>query len=161
MVDCAAIDTYILTRGLTHHVMGRATALVSGVIQYTSRLYMYAIRFFCKWPRFSLLPAGLLSRSRLRGTQGVCVYTTAQAWVSFGLCGACSGQAKSHELASNHGIAFRRARAKQDNRTHTNEIREAGFCLFSAPAVYNSSHLAWLPCHLATSHLGPPRVQQQ
>ena len=63
----------------------------------------------------SSLPAtGLPSRSRLWGT-GARLYTTAQVWVPPGLRGACCGRAKSRNLASKHGIAFRGARAEQDN----------------------------------------------
>ena len=54
----------------------------------------------------SLPSAGLSYRSRLRGTQGGRVYTTAQVWAPAGLHGARSGRSKSRELASNHGIAF-------------------------------------------------------
>ena len=38
---------------------------------------------------------------------------TAKVWPPDGLRGACSGRSKSRELASNYGIAFRRARANQ------------------------------------------------
>ena len=38
---------------------------------------------------------------------------TAPVWAPAGLRGACSGRSKSRELESNHGIAFRRARASQ------------------------------------------------
>ena len=41
---------------------------------------------------------------------------TAQVWAPAGLRGACSGLSKSRELASNHGIAFRRPRANQAHR---------------------------------------------
>ena len=39
----------------------------------------------------------------------------AQVWVSAGLRGACFGRSESRELASNHGVDFRRARAKQND----------------------------------------------
>ena len=38
----------------------------------------------------------------------------AQVWVPGGLRGACSGCSKSRNLASNHGVALRGARAEQD-----------------------------------------------
>ena len=58
---------------------------------------------------------GSFSRSRVRGTQGVRLYTTAQVWVPGGLRGACSGRPESRNLASNHRVAFRGAWAEQDN----------------------------------------------
>ena len=73
--------------------------------------------FFLSSTRFSLPAAGLFSRSRLRGTQGGRLYTTARVWVPAGLRDPRSGRPKSRDLASNHGIAFRRARASQDNGT--------------------------------------------
>ena len=88
--------------------------------------------------------------------------------VPAGLCGACSGRSKSRSWQVIKGSIFRRARAYQDNR-NKHKKRAAAFRKFSA--VYNSSHLAWSPGHptprawstdhLATSHLGPSRVQQQ
>ena len=54
---------------------------------------------------FSVPAAGLFSRSRLRGTQGGRLYTTAQVWIQAGLRGACSGRSKSRNLGSNHGVA--------------------------------------------------------
>ena len=60
--------------------------------------------FFCGIQNFSLTAEGLFSRSRLRGTQGARLYTTAQVWVPDGLRDACSGRSKSQNLASNHGI---------------------------------------------------------
>ena len=65
--------------------------------------------------RFSPAPVDLFSRSRLRGMQGARLYTAAQVWVPGGVRGACSGRSKSRNLASNHGVAFRGARAEQDN----------------------------------------------
>ena len=62
---------------------------------------------------FSVPAAGLFSRSRLRGTQGGRLYTTAQVWVPTGPRGACSGRSKSRNLASNRGVAFRPAIANQ------------------------------------------------
>ena len=38
-----------------------------------------------------------------------------KVWAPGGLCGACSGRSKSQNLLSNHGVAFREARAEQDN----------------------------------------------
>ena len=70
---------------------------------------------FLPFARFSPAPASLFSRSRLRGTQGARVYSTAQVWAPTGLSGAFSGRSKSRNLASNHGIGFRPARASQDN----------------------------------------------
>ena len=64
---------------------------------------------------FYLAVVCLLSRSRLGGTQGGRLYTTIQIWVLAGLHGACSGRSKPRILASNHGVAFRGARAGHYN----------------------------------------------
>ena len=77
---------------------------------------------------FFLPAAGFFSRSRLRGTQGGRLYTTAQVWVPTGFLGACSGRSKSPNLASNRGIAFRPARAHQ---THANPEKRHFFFIFS------------------------------
>ena len=66
--------------------------------------------FFSKSARLSRAPVGLFSRSRLRDTQGGRLYTTAQVPGVF--CGACSGRSKIAK-SSNHGVAFRKARAEQ------------------------------------------------
>ena len=71
--------------------------------------------FFFGKQTFSLPVAGLFYRSRLRGTQGARLLTTVQVWVPAGLYRACCGRSKSRNLASNHGVAFRGARAEQDN----------------------------------------------
>ena len=60
--------------------------------------------FFFTFARFSLAPVGRLSRSRLRGTKGTNLYTTAQVWVPGGLRGACSGRSKTRNLASITGL---------------------------------------------------------
>ena len=54
--------------------------------------------------RFSPAPVGLASRSRLRGTQGARLYTTAQVSVPGGLRGACSGTSNSRNLAVVTGL---------------------------------------------------------
>ena len=59
------------------------------------------------------LAAGRFSRSRLRGTQGGRLCTTAQVWISAGLRDARYGRSKSRDLASNHGIAFRLAEPRR------------------------------------------------
>ena len=78
-------------------------------------LCIYLFCFVFGIQNFSVPAAGLFSRSRLRGTQGTRLYTTMQVWVPAGLRGACSGSSKSRNLANSHGIAFRPARASQDN----------------------------------------------
>ena len=83
-------------------------------------------------PRFSPSSVGLFSRSRLRGTQGARLHTTAHVWAPGGLCGACSRRSKLRNLARNHGVAFREARSEQDigkptcpplKRKHDNNTR--------------------------------------
>ena len=66
-----------------------------------------------------LFSSGLLSRSRLRGTQEARVYTTAQMRALAEVGGECSGPSKSRILANNYGESFRPARAKQDNVNST------------------------------------------
>ena len=58
---------------------------------------------------------GHFSCSRLRGTPGGRLYTTALAWVPDGLRDECSGRSRSRHLASICGVVFRGARAEQDN----------------------------------------------
>ena len=69
--------------------------------------------------RFSPAPVGRSSRSRLRRTQGACVYATAQVSIAGGLRGACSGRSKSQNLVSNHGIAFGGGRPERGNGKNT------------------------------------------
>ena len=76
----------------------------------------YKYMFFKKtFARFSLAPVGCCSRSRLRGTQGgPPVRHGASLGPGRTRC-ACSGRSKSRNLACSHGVAFRGARAEQDN----------------------------------------------
>ena len=67
-----------------------------------------------------------------RGTQGGRPYTTAQVWGPGGLRGALSGRLKSRNLASNHEVAFRGARAEQDNGKPTQPL----FCSTAVKALY-------------------------
>ena len=98
--------------------------------------------FFLTLARFSPAPVGLFSRSRLWGTQGGRLYTTAQVWGSGGFRSACSGPSKSRHLASNHGVAFRRARAEQENGKPTcfcpTDVK--ALCLVAA-TVQEQSHI--------------------
>ena len=88
---------------------------------------MYEIDLFCGIQNFFYLAAvGLFSRSQLRGTQGARQYTTVNVWVSAELRRACSGRSKSRNLASNHGIGFRPARA---NQAHANPKNVGGYFL--------------------------------
>ena len=57
---------------------------------------------------------GLFSLSRLRGTQGGRLHTTAHVWVPSRLRGASSGHSKSRNLARNRAIAFRGEKTEQD-----------------------------------------------
>ena len=70
---------------------------------------MYQMHFLCTPASFSVPAVGIFSRSRLKGTQGGRLDTTAQVWVPPGPRGARSGRSKSLDLASNHGIAIRSA----------------------------------------------------
>ena len=75
----------------------------------------YETHFFCGTQSFSLQAAGLLSRSRLGGTPGPHVYTTAQMRPPAEVRGAC-GPPKSRKFTSTHREAIRPARAKQGQR---------------------------------------------
>ena len=57
-----------------------------------------------------------------------CTPTTGLVWVPGGLRGSCFGRSKSRNLASSRGVAFRGARAEQDNGKPT-------FLLFFAPLL--------------------------
>ena len=74
---------------------------------------------FSAWPCVSFPAACLSTRSRMRGTRMGCVYTRRKFAPQPGSCGACSGRSKSRDLASNHGIAFCRIRATQDDGNPT------------------------------------------
>ena len=94
----------------------------------------YGYIYFEKYPAYTtfLFPPRAFSRALwLRGTQGGRLYTTVQVFVPAGLRGACSGRSKSRDLASNHGIAFRRPRAYQ---AHGNPEKLCVFvCIFFSP----------------------------
>ena len=70
--------------------------------------------FFCTTQDISLGVASVPSRSLLRVTPGVRVYTTARMRAPTEVRGACYGPSKTRNLASNHGEAFCSTRAKQD-----------------------------------------------
>ena len=93
---------------------------------------MYQCEFCCTFLRLSPAPAGLFSRSQMRGTQGPRLYTTAQVWVPGVLRGACSGRSKPRNLTSNHEVDFRRARTEQDNEKTTSRL----FCSTPVKALY-------------------------
>ena len=92
---------------------------------------MYQCVFFSVFARFSPAPVGLFLRTRLRGTQGAHLYTTAQVWVPGGLRGACSRHSKSPNPASNHGVV-RGARVEQDNGNTTCQL----FCSTAIKALH-------------------------
>ena len=92
---------------------------------------------------FSPAPLGLFSRTRLRGTQGGRLYTTAQVCVPAGLRGVCSGCSKSRNLANNHGLAFRGARAEHDNGKSTCQLFRSN----SVKALY---HTLWQPYYTSS-----------
>ena len=85
--------------------------------------------FFCGIQKFSLPAAGLFLALSAVGHQGTRLYTSVQVQVPAGLHGTRSGSSKSRNLASNHGIAFHRARA---NQVHGNPPQNAIWFLFCA-----------------------------
>ena len=85
--------------------------------------YTYKTVFSSGMKNLYLPVAGLFSHARLRGTQEVRLYTTVHVWVQAGLHGACSRRSQPRNLASNHGVAYRGARAEQDKwKTHISEF---------------------------------------
>ena len=103
---------------------------------------------------FSLAPVGLFSRSRLRGTQGGRLHTTAQVWVASRLRGASSGRSKSRNLARNRAIAFRGERTEQDIGKPTCQL----YCSAAVKTLYCE-----LFCSTAvtTPHFVAATVQKQ
>ena len=96
------------------------TRCVPGI--YVPGTYIYQRIFFGTFACFSQAPRGSFSRSRLWGTQGGRLYNTAQVWVPGGLRGERFGRSTSRNLASNRGVAFREARAEQDNGKPTYQL---------------------------------------
>ena len=83
-------------------------------------MHMYQMRCFCSFETVSIPTAGVSSCSRLRGTHEGRGYTRRKVGLwPVSVTRACSGCSKARELASNHGIAFRRARASQENGNPT------------------------------------------
>ena len=120
-VTCVSLFNFRHPRDATSPTSRRGT-----LFYYSTYVHMYQCVFFhiC-----TLFPAsvGLFLRSRLRGTQGARLYKTVQVWAPAGLHDACSGRLKSLNLACNHGVPFRGARAKQDNGKHTNQNANFSF----------------------------------
>ena len=96
----------------TERVLRRRRDL-SLLLRSTMHQCVFVFIFTC----FSPAPVGLFSRLGCGARRGaVC---TRRVWVPGRLRGACSGSSKSQNLASNHGVAFRGARAEQDNEKPT------------------------------------------
>ena len=72
------------------------------------------MRFTLTFAHFSPVLVGLFSRSRLRGTQVTCLYTSTQVWVPGRVRGACSVRSKYRNLASNCGVDLGGATAEQN-----------------------------------------------
>ena len=92
-------------------------------ILYSNKTTMYPYCVFCTFTCPARPDAGRFSCSRLRGTQGPRMYTTAQVWAPAGLRGARSRRLKSRDLASQHGITFCLAEPHR-----TTEIPQIKFC---------------------------------
>ena len=101
------------------------------VIRTRYNITMYKCLCFFTFARCSPAPVGRFSRSRLRGTQGARLYSLSPG----GLRGVCSARSKSRNLASSRGVAFRGARAEQDNGKPTCQ-------LFCATPVKGSNTVA-------------------
>ena len=91
---------------------------------------MHQMGFFPEQFCFSPSVAGLLSSSRLRGTQATGVHTTVQVWVPSVLRAVCPGRSNSRNLANSRGEGFRPARDKQ---VHGNP--EVSYCHFFTTAA--------------------------
>ena len=68
----------------------------------TVHILLRTIFFFCTSTFFSLPAAGLFSCSRLRGTHGARLNTTAQVWGLAEVRGTCSGGSKSQVTTGRH-----------------------------------------------------------
>ena len=93
--------------------------------------------FFWTFARFSPAAVGFFSLLWLRGTQEAHRYITTHAWIPAELCGTCSGRSKPLSLASNHGIAFRPARA---NQARANPKNVSKFFIFSPLMLFLKYH---------------------
>ena len=112
-VCTSTILTFYIRRPATPH------AFYSTTMSVQHDMHMHEIHFFCGTQNSPLRFAGLLSRSRLSGTQGGRVYTTVHMRAPAEVRGACSRPSKSRILASNYGEAFRSTEAKQENGSPT------------------------------------------
>ena len=97
--------------------------------------------FFFTFARFSPVPVGLSSRSRLRGTQGPRLYTTALVLGPGRAPWRVLWAFKVANLATSHGDAFRRARAEQDYRKPTCQpLLQRTTIASSFPRSYSYGH---------------------
>ena len=95
---------------------------------------MYLRLFFLPRPPFSSGRGSFLALSAAGHVH------LAQVWAPAGLRGARPGRSKWGELVSNHGIAFRRARASRDNGKKTFQL------FFSTESHGNSTRFKLSPC---------------
>ena len=103
----------------------------------------YGIDLFRATHFFSLPAAGLFHRSLLRGTQGTRLYTSVQVLGPAGLLAACSGRSKSRNMASHHGIVFRRVTA---NQAHSKPTSSGKRCFLSSESAVSAVRLGNDPC---------------
>ena len=107
------------------------------------------MHFFCTLARFSLLAAGLFLRSRLRGTQGVRMYSRRKFGPRLGSAARALG---IQSRASWQVITGSLSVEPEPSRTTETQPKKMNLrCKFRMfCAVCNSSHLAWPSGHLAT-----------
>ena len=95
---------------------------------------MYKIVFFRKTNVF-LFQSRVFYRALGCGTRRGLACTRQCKWFQAGLHGACFGCSNSRSLASNHGVAFREARAEQGNGKPTFKL----YFFFFSPLLYSHS----------------------
>ena len=98
-------------------------------------------------PVFFPAPVGLFSRSQLWGTQGGHLYTTTQVLGPGRAPWRVLWRSKSRNLARNHGVAFRGARAEQDDGKRTCQLFVCSTvvkALYLAAMVQEQSHVKFV-----------------
>ena len=120
-VDCLCVCVLCVPRVREYGLVREDQPHPEGNLAYV-RMCIFTF-FFAEYEAFRFRSRVFHRALGMRGMQGTRLYTTLQVWVPGGLRGACSGRSKSRNLASHHGIAFRRARADQANGNPPNAFR--------------------------------------
>ena len=122
VLPACSFSTCVTPRDSTSPTSRRGTLYYTQRIKLTFSGLQFCSRFF--------------SRSRLRGTQVVRLYTTAQVWVRDGLHGACSGRSESEIWQATTGSFSAELETSETMETHISVF----YVCFSATAVQPRSH---------------------